>query len=106
MSKEKIWLLPKEGGARKRCEKPSEHGVVLEDADHVAVVGAECPYCLVTPFKIAGSNRRPSKDDQAWEADAGCLACRAHVGTLRLEVNTLFGVREDEAVGRLGIRIY
>jgi hypothetical protein len=100
MSREKIYLFPKDENGRLCCARPAP------DADHAVVVGACCPYCGVSPFKIAGSGRRPSKDDRAWEADAGCLACKAHVGTLRLEVNTLFGVREDEAVARLGIRIY
>jgi len=98
--REKIYLLPKDGSARQRCEKP------FHEADHAVVVDAACPYCGDKPFAIAGSGRRPSKDDRAWEADAGCLKCKAHVGTIRLEVNTLFGVREDEAIGRLGIRIY
>ena len=74
-------------------------------ADHAVVDGA-CPLCGDDPFKVGGSGRRPSKDDRAWESDGYCMACRGCVGVLRVEPNTLFGVREDEAVSRLGCRIY
>jgi hypothetical protein len=57
-------------------------------------------------FKVAGTGRRPSADDRAWECDAHCLACKAHVGTLRAEMSTLFGVREDEAVLNGRPRVY
>jgi hypothetical protein len=70
-----------------------------------------CPYCGVEEvepkgFKVAGSNRRIAKDDRAYEADAGCLACKAHLGTLRVETGTLFGIREDEAVLNGRVRVY
>ena len=57
-------------------------------------------------FKVQGTGRRPSEDDRAYEADAVAACCGQRVGLLRLEVSTLFGVREDEAVARLGVRIY
>lgn len=124
----KIFLLMKHAPERRRCKLP------FEGADHAIADGC-CPYCSAredcpgcsangnsgtTPdwkqckkclgkgggFKIAGSGRRPSDDDRAWEADAGCLACKAHVGTLRVESNTLFGVREDERVLRGRVRVY
>ncbi len=57
-------------------------------------------------FCAQGTGRRPSVDDRAYEADAVSACCSKAVGTLRLEVSTLFGVREDEAVARLGVRIY
>ena len=77
----------------------------FDGADHGVASGA-CPHCKATPFKVAGAGKRIAADDRAYEADGGCLACNRHVGLLRAEVNTLFGVREDEAVGRLGVRIY
>lgn len=94
----KIRLL--RDGKRLKCTEPP-----FEGADHVVCEGA-CPECSITPFKIAGSNMHPSADDQAWEASAGCLACKAHVGTLRVETGTLFGVREDRAVLAGRCRVY
>jgi hypothetical protein len=48
----------------------------------------------------------PGADDRAWEADGYCTACKAHVGTIRVEPDTLFGVREDEAVLMGRCRVY
>ena len=93
-----IKLLTKWGPQRK-CKQP------YPESDHVVADGA-CPCCNAEPFKIGGSGMRESKDDRAWEADAGCLECRAHVGTLRVEMNTLFGVREDAAVLSGRVRVY
>lgn len=95
----KIFLLMRDGSARRKCTVP------FTDADHAVCDGA-CPHCGTNDFKVAGSNRRIAPDDRAYEADAGCLACKAYVGTLRLETNTLFGVREDEAVLAGRCRVY
>lgn len=67
-----------------------------------------CPYCGAggEDFKIAGNKRRPSKDNTAWVADGGCLACRAWLGDLVAETGTLFGVEEDERVSNMGVRIF
>lgn len=88
------------------------HGQVLQvvppypDADHGIVLGRSCVGCLKTPFKVAGSGKRISADDRAYEADAIALCCGGYVGVLRAETSTLFGLREDEAIARLGVRIY
>lgn len=102
----KIKLLVEKGKAR-QCREP------FAGADHAVAFGP-CPGCGrqdsygvgTYGFKVAGTGKRPSADDRAWEADAVALCCNKHVGILRVEPNTLFGVREDEAVSRLGIRIY
>lgn len=75
------------------------------EADHAVVEGA-CPKCGCSDFRVSGTGRRPSADDRAWEADAIALCCRAPVGTIRMETNTLFGVREDEVVLRGRCRVY
>lgn len=93
----KIFLLLED--ERRKAAPP------FPEADHAKVKGS-CPKCECTDFRVEGHGRRPSKDDRAWEADASCLACKAHVGTLRIETNTLFGVREDEAVLRGRCRVY
>lgn len=76
-----------------------------EAADH-AICYAPCPKCSLQPFGVAGSGRRASADDRAWEADGYCTACKAHVGTIRVEPDTLFGVREDESVLHGRCRVY
>jgi len=69
------------------------------NADHCILDGGcPTPKCACKPFKVQGHGRRASKDEQAWEATARCVACQKDVGTLRYETGTFFGVREDEAV--------
>lgn len=63
-----------------------------------AFVEGACPHCKTEPLKVRGTGRRPSQDDRAYEADGFCVDCREPVGLIRNEVETLFGVREDEAV--------
>jgi hypothetical protein len=94
----RVWLLI-EGTERRRCSLPAA------DADHAVASGA-CPNCGAEGFKVQGTGMRPSVDDRAWEADAVAACCSAHVGALRVETNTLFGVREDEAVLRGRCRVY
>jgi hypothetical protein len=94
----KIFLLI-EGEARRKASLPHE------DADHALVDGA-CPLCRATPWGVQGTGRRPSKDDLAWEADAVTTCCKKHVGVIRAEMNTLFGVREDAAVLNSRCRVY
>jgi hypothetical protein len=77
----------------------------FEGADHAVIDGA-CPRCGAAPFKVQGTGRRIAQDDQAYEADGVSVCCSDHVGVLRLEVSTLFGLREDEAVFRSGVKIY
>lgn len=84
---------------RRRCRLQSP------DAAHATAEG-RCPICSAEPFRIRGTGRRIAADDRAYEADAVCLTCEQMVGTLRVEVNTLFGLREDEAVFRSGVKIY
>lgn len=100
----KILLLTHDDSPNRSCKEP------FPGAKYALAEG-RCPKCDITgliekSFAVAGHGKRPSADDRAWEADASCLACNQHVGVLRIETNTLFGVREDERVSRLGIRIY
>ncbi len=97
----KVFLI--RDGARRKCSVPF-HGKTA--ADHVVVIGESCPHCKDKPFKVGGANMRVSTDDQAYESDAGCMSCKKPVGTFRAEMNTLFGVREDEAVLHGRARVY
>jgi hypothetical protein len=75
------------------------------EADHAVVDGA-CPRCGSANFGVQGTGRRPSADDRAWEADGIATCCKEFVGVIRMEPNTLFGVREDEAVLAGRCRVY
>ena len=92
-----------------------ESGAVLkiepqESGDRAHAPGA-CPHCGATPFAVAGSGKSIEKPagggpSDTYRADGGCLACGRYVGVIRVKVSTLFGLEEDEAVARLGVRIY
>lgn len=72
--------------------------VTAHDEGRSATAEGTCPHCAAEPFAIAGTGRRIAADDRAYEADGVCVACRQPVGLIRAEVNTLFGLHEDEAV--------
>jgi hypothetical protein len=103
----KIFLVVAD--VRHECtEPPAARGLFVE------VPGQQCPHAgehapqpgCTSAFWIRGYNRRFSDDDQAYEADAACAVCGNHVGLLRVEVDTLFGVREDHAVLNGRCRVY
>jgi hypothetical protein len=73
---------------------------------HAIVENEACPHCKVTPFRIAGSGKQITTDDRAYEAEGFCLDCLKHVGTIRAEPSTLFGLHEDEAVLNGRCRVY
>jgi hypothetical protein len=95
----KLFLLPKDGSTRVRMKLPAK------DAPSVPMEVA-CPSCGANPYLIFGGNKHISKDDLAYESDGYCTSCQAYVGTIRLEVETLFGLREDEAVLKGRCRVY
>ena len=76
-----------------------------DEADHAVVDGA-CPKCKASPCGVAGSGKHPSADDRAYEAEGYCTSCKAHVGLIRAEMDTIFGVREDRAVLEGRCRVY
>lgn len=98
MSPLRVTLRLSDGSARKAAP-PSP------DASYAVVDGA-CPHCKATPFKIQGGGMRPSADDRAWEADGVAVCCSLPVGLIRAETNTIFGVREDQAVLAGRCRVY
>jgi len=73
------------------------------EADHAVVAGWECPTC--GGDKVAGRARRIENHD-TYAAEAGCVACRKIIGTIRVKVSTLFGIEEDERVMSMGVKIY
>jgi hypothetical protein len=93
---QKITLHVSAGPARK-CT------LAFREADHADAEGA-CPACGVEPFGVVGKNMHHTFD--TYIADGHCTACKAHVGELRVKVNTLFGIDEDEAVLNGRCRVY
>lgn len=66
---------------------------------------ADEPICECGSKSCAGHGRRIENRD-TYAADASCLRCGKPVGIIRVRVNTLFGIEEDERVARMGVRIY
>ena len=75
-------------------------------SDHALVLDFTCPHRGCKDVGVQGSGKRPSADDRAWEADGYSTCCKKHLGLIRAEVNTLFGVREDQAVLQGRCRVY
>lgn len=78
---------------------------IASHGSHATCDGLKCPKCDGV-LRIGGSGKRPSSDDRAWEADGYSLCCLVPVGLIRVEVDTIFGVREDEAVLNGRCRVY
>jgi hypothetical protein len=80
--------------------------VPYEDAGHVLVPGMLCPTCRIEPLRVKGTGKYVESSN-TYAAHAVCAEnCGAHLGTLRVQVNTLFGIEEDERVFASGIKIY
>lgn len=83
-----------------------KHKVVppYEGASYANVPDIVCPHCG-KDLQVQGTGKRISGHD-TYVAGAVCTACDKLVGELRLKVSTIFGLEEDEAVFRLGVKIY
>jgi hypothetical protein len=77
---------------------PSGRRSITETRAFSATVEGKCPGCGEELLVVRGTGRHIAADDRAYESDAIALCCELHVGTIRAEVDTIFGVREDEAV--------
>jgi len=78
----------------------------FECSDHAVVDGEACPHCKSNPFKVVGSGKHITDDDRAYQAEGYCLECKKHVGIIRAEPLTLFGLHEDEAMLHGRCRVY
>lgn len=80
-----------------------------KDAAFVAT-NLTCPHCGEENMKVAGTGKHidPDHRHDTYKAQAvhDDEHCRGHVGVLRVKVNTLFGIEEDERVFSMGVRIY
>jgi hypothetical protein len=77
------------------------------EADHVVLVGVpKCPKCKhEAPVKVAGAHKRIESHD-TYAADATLLCCKQRVGAMRVKVDTIFGIEEDERVLNGPWRVY
>lgn len=75
-----------------------------KDSISVDVPNTKCPDCH-EPLVVSGGNKRVGAFD-TYHSDAVCTKCNKHVGTLKLKVDTLFGIEEDQRVFSMGIKIY
>lgn len=74
--------------------------------DRVNVAGP-CPSCRA-PWQVRGKGptRDPQSPHDTYRADAVCVACSAPAGVLRVSVDTIFGIEEDERVLHGRCRVY
>lgn len=71
-----------------------------EGAKHVDVRGIDvCPACGGSPLRVHGVGL-PARGHDTYTSPAVCTACGARVGTIRAQMDTIFGLEEDEAVCR------
>ena len=78
----------------------------FDGADH-ALADIDCPLCKAkAPLGIQGKGQRIAEDDRAYEADGYTTCCKRHVGLIRAEPSTIFGIREDRAVLHGRPRVY
>lgn len=69
----------------------------VQPIDEHAIAEGACPKCKHDPFLVAGTGQSVESHD-TYRADAVCLSCKERVGVLRVQVETIFGVEEDERV--------
>lgn len=78
--------------------------VPYEGCSYADVPSVVCPHCG-EPLQVQGTGKRIATRD-TYAATAICTTCEKPVGELKLKVNTLFGLEEDERVFSMGVRIY
>jgi hypothetical protein len=77
------------------------------NAPHVELEGGQsCPRCGDAPLRAAGFKGRPEEKDGATFAACGCYACGKHVGTIKVELLSIFGEEEDQRVLNGKPRVY
>lgn len=68
----------------------------VEPLGDVGAVDGACPHCQA-PLRIQGERKFIESHD-TYASRSHCVACKAFVGICRAQVNTIFGLAEDEAV--------
>jgi len=102
-----------DNGTRHKARLP------YEGAHHIELRIAKCPHgcgaicdaldatgAAMPPFiKVAGSGIKHTSRD-TYFADAIALCCRRKIGTIETQVDTVFGIEEDERVLNGPWRVY
>ena len=72
-----------------------------------ATVQATCPACATRPMQVHGRGmvRDPESQRDTYRATAACV-CGEPAGVLRVQIETLFGIDEDERVLHGRCRVY
>lgn len=69
------------------------------DAPCVELDGAQvCIRCGSKPLRVSGFKNCEEMTSEALHAACGCKECGKHVGTIKVEHQSLFGEDEDRAV--------
>lgn len=86
------------------ADEPRTASLPYESAPFVDVSGG-CPSCGAD-LRVIGDVTRQVIGHDTITAPALATCCRAEVGTLRVEFNTIFGLEEDAAVLNGRARVY
>lgn len=67
-----------------------------------------CPHCNTENVRVKGTGQSidPNSPRDTYRADAVCDSCGEPVGVLRVKMDTLFGIEEDERVLNGRARVY
>ncbi len=74
---------------------PTTNVVPVESGDFAEVPGFECDACH-SDLRVRGALTGHSRD--TYRATALCFNCGHQIGTLEAQVDTIFGIDEDEAM--------
>jgi len=75
-------------------------------ADALGSDSVEVAACTCGANRVAGTGKHIADDDRHYEARAVCISCGAHRGRLEVWPSTLFGLREDEQVFSMSVKVY
>ena len=84
------------GGRAIEAKRPPESSKVVETDE-------TCPECK-EPLRVYGGDT--TQDHDTYSAPAYCWACRSEIGTIKVRVQTIFGIEEDNAVLNGRCRVY
>jgi hypothetical protein len=84
-------------------ELPDGRRLKAHPFERFATVDAPCGWC--GSMHVRGTGKSIESRD-TYRADAVCFDCGASRGVLRVKVDTLFGLEEDEAVLHGRARVY
>lgn len=93
----KVWLKML---GKKFVARVPEHGAMAVE------VNAPCPACGTCPMFVKGTTGPRIKNNDTYVSDAVCTKCGDEVGELYAQVDTLFGIEEDERIRNGRWRIY